>query len=92
MIYRLRKKFVMITAVSVGIVFALIFGGIYFISRSQLNHSLDMLADVIAMNDGVFPDFDREKNPAPPGGFPQNQFLTPETRFKIGRASCRERV
>ena len=54
MIYRLRKKFVMITAVSVGIVFALIFGGIYFISRSQLNHSLDMLADVIAMNDGVF--------------------------------------
>ena len=47
MIYRLRKKFVMITAVSVGIVFALIFGGIYFISRSQLNHSLDMLADVI---------------------------------------------
>ena len=81
MIYRLRKKFVMITAVSVGIVFALIFGGIYFISRSQLHHSLDMLADVIAMNDCVFPDFDREKNPAPPGGFPQNQFLTPETRF-----------
>ncbi len=71
----------MITAVSVGIVFALIFGGIYFISRSQLNHSLDMLADVIAMNDGVFPDLDRRENPAPPGGFPQNQFLTPETRF-----------
>ncbi len=81
MIYKLRKKFVMITAVSVGIVFALIFGGIYFISRSQLNHSLDMLADVIAMNDGVFPDLDRRENPAPPGGFPQNQFLTPETRF-----------
>lgn len=81
MIYKLRKKFVMITAVSVGIVFALIFGGIYFISRSQLNHSLDMLADVIAMNDGVFPDLDRRENPVPPGGFPQNQFLTPETRF-----------
>lgn len=81
MIYRLRKKFVIITAVSVGIVFALIFGGIYFISRSQLDHSLDMLADVIAMNDGVFPDFDREGNPAPPGDFPQNQFLTPETQF-----------
>lgn len=81
MIYRLRKKFVMITAVSVGIVFALIFGGIYFISRSQLNHSLDMLADVIAMNDGVFPDFDRGENPAPPDNFPQNPFITPETRF-----------
>ena len=58
MIYKLRKKFVMITAVSISIVFAFIFAGIYFISRSQLNHSLDMLADVIAMNDGVFPDFD----------------------------------
>lgn len=81
MIYRLRKKFVMITAVSVGIVFALIFGGIYAISRSQLNHSLDLLTDVIAMNDGVFPDFERGETPAPPEDFPQNPFLTPETRF-----------
>lgn len=81
MIYRLRKKFIVITAVSVSIVFALIFGGIYFIGRSQLNHSLDMLADVIAMNDGVFPDFNREESPAPPGDFPQNQFFTPETQF-----------
>lgn len=81
MIYRLRKKIVIITAVSVGIVFTLIFGGIYFISRSQLNHSLDMLADVIAMNDGVFPDFDREENPTPPGDFPQSPFITPETQF-----------
>ena len=72
MIYRLRRKFVIITAVSVGIVFTLIFGGIYFISRSQLNHSLDMLANVIAMNDGVFPDFDRKENPSPPDAFPQN--------------------
>ena len=81
MIYRLRKKFVIITAVSVGIVFALIFGGIYSISRSQLNHSMDMLADVIAINDGIFPEFDRGENPVPPGNFPQSQFLTPETRF-----------
>ena len=81
MIYRLRRKFVIITAVSVGIVFTLIFGGIYFISRSQLNHSLDMLANVIAMNDGVFPDFDRKENPSPPDAFPQNPFITPETRF-----------
>ena len=34
------KKFIVITAVSVGIVFALIFGGIYFCGRLQLNHSL----------------------------------------------------
>lgn len=81
MIYSLRKKFVIITAISVGIVFALIFGGIYFISRSQLNHSMDMLADVIAMNDGTFPDFDRTENPVQPDAFPRNRFLTPETRF-----------
>ena len=79
MIYRLRKRFVIFIAFSVAI--ALIFGGIYFISRSQLDPSLDMLADVIAINDGVFPDFDREENPAPPGDFSQNQFLTPETQF-----------
>ena len=78
----------MITAVSVGIVFALIFGGIYFISRSQLNHSLDMLADVIAINDGVFPDFDREENPGPPGNFPQSPFITPETRFSTRFLLC----
>ena len=74
MIYRLRKKFIVITAASVGIVFALVVGGIYFAGRLQLNHSLDMLADVIAMNDGVFPDFDREDPPPRPAAFRRVNF------------------
>ncbi len=82
MIYRLRKKFVLITAISVGVVFALIFGGIYLASTLQLNHSLDMLADVIAMNDGAFPDLAHNAQETDrPADLPQNQFLTPETQF-----------
>ena len=57
MIYNLRKKFIIISAVAVSVVFALIFGMIYIASTSQLNHTMDMLTNVISKNDGVFPDF-----------------------------------
>ena len=66
MIYSLRKKFIVITAVSVGVVFALIFGGIYYSSRLQLDRSMDLLADIIVMNDGDFQG---------------NQQIPPETQF-----------
>ena len=81
MIYSLRRKFVWITAVSVGLVFTLIFGVIYFVGQLQLNHSLDMLTDVIAVNDGSFPDFDKIQAADHPENLQQNQFLTPETQF-----------
>lgn len=81
MIYRLRKKFIIITAVSVGIVFAMVFGGICFISYLQLNHSMDMLTDIIGMNDGDFPNFNNSGSSAQADNSPQNQFITPELQF-----------
>lgn len=55
MIYRLRRKFVAITAVCTGLVFALIFCGICYSARMQLSGSMDMLTDVIAAGGGGFP-------------------------------------
>lgn len=81
MIYKLRKKFIFITAVSVGIVFAMVFGGICFISYLQLNHSMDMLTDIIGMNDGDFPNFNNLGGPAQTDPSPQDQFITPELQF-----------
>ena len=46
MIYNLRKKFIIISAVAVSVVFALIFGMIYIASTSQLNHTMDMLTKI----------------------------------------------
>ena len=77
MIYNLRKKFIIISAVAVSVVFALIFGMIYIASTSQLNHTMDMLTNVISKNDGVFPDFNELERPPAPVGFQQEKFFHP---------------
>ena len=81
MIYNLRKKFIIISAVSVSIVFTIIFGIIYFVSTSQLDRTMDMLTDAISDNDGKFPDFKDGKAPPSPGGFQQELPFTPDTQF-----------
>lgn len=81
MIYNLRKKFIIISAVAVSIVFALIFSIIYIISTTQLDNTIDMLTDIIATNDGVFPDFNELERPSAPTGFQQENFFTSETKF-----------
>lgn len=81
MIYNLRKKFILISAVAVSVVFALIFGIIYITSTSQLNNTMDMLTDIIAKNDGVFPDFNEMDRPSAPLDFHQGSFFTPEIQF-----------
>ena len=48
MIYRLRKKFIVVSAISILTVFFVIYLGIFFISIHQLNGMVDPLADVIA--------------------------------------------
>lgn len=48
MIYNLRRKFILVSAFSVSLVFVLIFGSIYIISTSQLNATMDILTDVIS--------------------------------------------
>lgn len=84
MIYNLRKKFITISAISIGIVFLLIFGTICVVSISLLNSRMDTLTDVIASNNGIFPDFEeleRPLKPSKPMEFGQENFLTPETKF-----------
>ncbi len=81
MIYNLRRKFILVSAFSVSLVFVLIFGSIYIVSTSQLNATMDILTDVISKNGGVFPDFDKLERPSAPVGFHNETFLSPDTPF-----------
>lgn len=57
MIYELRKKFILVSALSVLIVFAVIYGAIFVTSSIQLDQTMDTLTDAIASNGGRFPAF-----------------------------------
>ena len=79
MIYNLRKKFIKISALSILIVFSVIFAGIAVTNRIQLNSTMDTLVDVIAENGGQFPDFNRQSPQRPPSR--DQNLITEETKF-----------
>lgn len=81
MIYKLRKKFILISAATVGAVFAVIFGLIYFTTSAQLDRTMDMMTDMISSNDGVFPDTGGRDMPPAPMGVERNSFFDPEASF-----------
>ncbi|MBQ2668578.1 MAG: HAMP domain-containing histidine kinase [Clostridia bacterium] len=81
MIYSLRKKFIVISAVSVCLVFSIIFCIVYFVSISQLNRSMDMLTDIISSNEGKFPAYDIIRNSRVPFEMRKKEFFTPDTQF-----------
>ena len=81
MIYNLRKNFIKISALSILIVFSVIFVGIAVTNRIQLNSTMDTLADVIAENGGQFPDFELQPAQRPGKDFPGKDIITEETRF-----------
>ena len=82
MIYKLRKKFILISALSVAVVFAVIFGVVYFVNASRLNSTMDRLTDIISSNDGNFPTVNGSDNNIPrPGGFSADFPFTPDTPF-----------
>lgn len=81
MIYRLRKKFIVITATTVSVVFALIFSAVCFASAAQLNRTMDMLTDAISTNDGIFPEYDEADGAQDSHWYPEAGVITPETRF-----------
>ena len=81
MIYNLRKKFIKISALSILIVFSVIFAGIAVTNRIQLNNTMDTLVDVIAENGGHFPDFNRQSPQRPPRH--DQNLITEETKFSI---------
>ncbi len=82
MIYRLRKKFILISAASILIVFTAIFSVMCLASFRQVNRTMDLLTDAIASNDGEFPEFEAAVRLLPSGGLSSYvDVITEETKF-----------
>ena len=84
MIYRLQKKFILISTVAVLSVVALVFGVILALNISSMNRNMDMLADQVSEGGGRFPGPLDESAPfdkLPPMGEQNFDFITPETPF-----------
>ena len=82
MIYRLQRKFILISAVSIFLVIAIVFATILLFNISSTNQNMDILADSVSEGGGKFPDFGISalKPGMRPDG-PQSDFITPETPF-----------
>ncbi len=81
MIDRLRKKFILVSALAAVAVFSAIYLGIYAFSTEGLNRMMDTLTEMIAENGGSFPQWKESPPPHPPGQRPGRGMITPETRF-----------
>ena len=85
MIYRLQKRFILISTVAVLSVIVLVFGVILALNVSSMNKNMDMLADRVSEGGGRFPGSFEEKPPIdnklPPKNEPNFEFITPETPF-----------
>ena len=84
MIYRLQKKFILISTVAVLSVVALVFGVILVLNISSMNKNMDMLADQVSEGGGRFPGSFDERPPfdqMPPKDGLNFDFITPETPF-----------
>ena len=78
MIASLQKRFILISAASIFVVFSGIFLVLVFFSNHQLDRTMDTLTDTISANDGVFPEFDPAQPSQP---FPYDDIINEETRF-----------
>ncbi len=81
MIYRLQRKFIFISAVSVLSVIALVFVMIFALNVSSMNKNLDLLADTVSEGGGSFPERFHETPPPQKGERDEHAFITPETPF-----------
>ena len=84
MIYRLQKKFILISALVILSVVALVFSVILILNISSMNRNMDMLADQISEGGGKFPGSFDELPPfdkMSPMNEPNFDFITPETPF-----------
>lgn len=81
MIARLQKRFILISAVSVLLVFAGVFALLAVFGNAQVERTMDTLTDAIAANDGAFPDFDPAEQEGPDRHFPYDSLIDEETRF-----------
>ena len=84
MIYRLQRKFILISTVAVLSVIALVFGVILVLNISSMNRNMDILADRVSEGGGRFPGSFGEMMPPdkiPPRNEQNFDFITPETPF-----------
>ena len=84
MIYRLQRRFILISTVAVLAVVAFVFGVMLTLNISSMNRNMDMLADRVSEGDGRFPGSFGEMIPpdkTPPRNEQKFDFITPETPF-----------
>ena len=84
MIYRLQKRFILISTLSVLLVVALVFGVMLALNVSSMNRNMDLLADRVSEGGGRFPGSFGEMMPPdkiPPRNEQNFDFITPETPF-----------
>ncbi len=80
MIDRLRRRMILISSLAIFAVLCIILAAIAIFSTRQLNTRLDIIADMISDNQGVFRPFD-QRNPMPTGPDIMPGFFTNETPF-----------
>ena len=82
MIYRLQRRFILISAVSIFSVIVVVFAAIFLINISSTNKTMDILADSVSEGGGKFPaNIGSGPKPGMPPQEPQFDFITPETPF-----------
>lgn len=82
MIYRLQRRFILISAISILLVISIVFAAILVFNIFSNNKNMDILADSVSEGGGKFPAFGSS---SPKPGIMPNQpkfdFITPETPF-----------
>ena len=83
MIYRLRRKFILISTLSIESVLIVIFACILLFNTLSLNRTMDTLTDTISAGGGVIPDLTQREEGAPPprGGERPDDLINKETQF-----------
>ena len=82
MIYRLQRRFILISAISVFAVIVLVFAAILLFNISSTNRNMDILADSVSAGGGRFPSGGTSHKPGMlPPKEQASDFITPETPF-----------
>ena len=84
MIYRLQRRFILLSTVAVLSVIALVFGVILALNISSMNRNMDILAERVSEGGGRFPGSFGEMMPPdkiPPRNEQNFDFITSETPF-----------
>ena len=80
MIHSLRRKMILVSAVSIALVILIVYLAICLFGTLRLNNIMDTLTDTISENDGSFPVFSRDHFNMHRGSLHMG-IITPETRF-----------